>query len=91
MLGKQLELFTDRPGGRLGAGLLAAQGGRRFAAQLENFLYGELIRRGYQPVYTPVIGNVEFVRDFGPLSVLQGLASSRRSRWQTASATCCGR
>ena len=42
--------------------------------ELENFLYGELIRRGYQPVYTPVIGNVRSVRDFGPLSVLQGRA-----------------
>ena len=26
--------------------------------QLENFLYDELLRRGYLPVYTPVIGNV---------------------------------
>ena len=71
VLGKQLELFTDRADGRLGPDPLAAQGGRSIRRELENFLYGELIRRGYQPVYTPVIGNVRAVRDLGPLSVLQ--------------------
>ena len=51
--------------------------------ELENFLYGELIRRGYQPVNTPVIGNVAPVRDFRPLSRITRTASSRRSRWPT--------
>ncbi len=39
--------------------------------QLENFLNDELIRRGYQPVYTPHIGRIELVPDLRPLSVLR--------------------
>ena len=33
--------------------------------ELENFLYGELIRRGYQPVYTPDIGSVDLYQTSG--------------------------
>ena len=33
--------------------------------ELENFLYAELIRRGYQPVNTPVIGNVHLYETSG--------------------------
>ncbi|HOM18693.1 MAG TPA: threonine--tRNA ligase, partial [Thermoguttaceae bacterium] len=33
--------------------------------ELENFIYGELLRRGYQPVYTPVLGRVELYETSG--------------------------
>jgi threonyl-tRNA synthetase len=33
--------------------------------ELENFLYAELINRGYQPVNTPVIGNVNLYKTSG--------------------------
>ena len=57
VLGKQLELFLIDPA--VGSGLvLWLPKGAIVRRQLENFLYGELLRREYLPVYTPVIGNV---------------------------------
>jgi threonyl-tRNA synthetase len=57
LLGKQLELFMIDPD--VGSGLVFwLPKGAVVRHELENFLYGELIRRGYKPVNTPVIGNV---------------------------------
>jgi len=57
VLGKQLDLFLIDP--KVGSGLvLWLPKGAIVRRELENFLYGELVRRGYQVVYTPVIGSV---------------------------------
>jgi threonyl-tRNA synthetase len=57
VLGKQLELFLIDPA--VGSGLvLWLPKGAIIRHELETFLHGELMRRGYQAVYTPVIGNV---------------------------------
>ncbi len=64
VLGKQLELFLIEPA--VGSGLVFwLPKGAVIRHELENFLYGELIRRGYQPVYTPVIGNVHLYETSG--------------------------
>ncbi len=64
LLGKQLELFLIDP--MVGAGLvLWLPKGAVVRRELENFLYGELIRRGYQPVNTPNIGRVELYETSG--------------------------
>ncbi len=58
VLGKQLELFTTSP--LVGSGLILWQPkGAIIRGILENFVREELIRRGYEPVYTPHIGRVE--------------------------------
>ena len=64
VLGKQLELFTIDP--MVGSGLvLWLPKGAVVRRQLENFIYDELTRRGYQPVYTPAIGKVELYETSG--------------------------
>ena len=64
VLGKQLELFFIDPA--VGQGLVFwLPKGAMVRHELENFLYGELIRRGYQPVNTPVIGNVHLYETSG--------------------------
>ena len=64
VLGKQLELFLIEPA--VGQGLVFwLPKGAAVRRELENFLYDELIRRGYQPVYTPVIGNVHLYETSG--------------------------
>jgi threonyl-tRNA synthetase len=64
VLGKQLELFMIDPA--VGSGLVFwLPKGAIIRHELENFLYGELIRRGYQPVNTPVIGNVHLYETSG--------------------------
>lgn len=58
VLGKQLELFTIDP--MVGSGLILwLPKGATVRRELENFLYGELQRRGYQGVNTPNIGRVQ--------------------------------
>ena len=58
VLGKQLELFSISP--LVGSGLvLWLLKGATVRGILENFIKDELVRRGYQAVYTPVIGRVE--------------------------------
>jgi len=58
VLGKQLELFTISP--LVGSGLvLWLPKGAVIRGTLENFIRDELIRRDYEPVYTPNIGKVE--------------------------------
>ena len=64
VLGKQLELFMIDPD--VGQGLVFwLPKGAIIRRELENFLYGELLQRGYQPVYTPVIGNVHLYETSG--------------------------
>jgi threonyl-tRNA synthetase len=64
VLGKQLELFFIDPA--VGQGLVFwLPKGATVRRELENFLYAELLRRGYQPVYTPVIGNVHLYETSG--------------------------
>ena len=64
VLGKRLELFTVDP--RVGSGLILwLPKGARVRSELEQFIRGELQRRGYEPVYTPHIGRVELYRTSG--------------------------
>jgi threonyl-tRNA synthetase len=64
VLGKQLELFFIDPA--VGSGLVFwLPKGAIVRHELENFLYAELIHRGYQPVNTPVIGNVHLYETSG--------------------------
>jgi threonyl-tRNA synthetase len=64
VLGRQLELFFVDPA--VGSGLVFwLPKGAVVRHELENFLYNELIRRGYQPVNTPVIGNVHLYETSG--------------------------
>lgn len=64
VLGKQLELFLIDP--EVGSGLvLWLPKGATVRRELETFIYDELIKRGYQPVYTPAIGRVELYETSG--------------------------
>jgi threonyl-tRNA synthetase len=64
VLGRQLELFMIDPA--VGSGLVFwLPKGAIIRRELENFLYDELIKRRYQPVYTPVIGNVHLYETSG--------------------------
>jgi threonyl-tRNA synthetase len=64
VLGKQLELFMIDPD--VGSGLILwLPKGAAIRRELETFLYGELIKRGYHPVYTPVIGRVNLFQISG--------------------------
>jgi threonyl-tRNA synthetase len=64
VLGRQLELFLIEPS--VGQGLVFwLPKGMVVRRHLENFLYDELLRRGYQPVSTPVLGNVQLYETSG--------------------------
>ncbi len=64
VLGKRLELFAVDP--EVGSGLILwLPKGAIIRRELENFIYGELMRSGYQPVYTPNIGRVELYQTSG--------------------------
>lgn len=63
-LGRQLELFAIDP--MVGSGLILwLPKGAIVRRELENFLYGELMRRNYLPVYTPHIGRIELYQTSG--------------------------
>ncbi|GAC1467827.1 MAG: threonine--tRNA ligase [Isosphaeraceae bacterium] len=63
-LGKDLHLFTISP--LVGSGLILwMPKGALIRGVLENFLKDELIKRGYQPVYTPHIGKIELYQTSG--------------------------
>lgn len=63
-LGKDLGLFTISP--LVGSGLILwMPKGAIVRGVLENFLKDELLRRGYQPVYTPHIGKIELYKTSG--------------------------
>ncbi|MCL4110104.1 UNVERIFIED_CONTAM: hypothetical protein GTU68_024949 [Idotea baltica] len=64
VLGKKLGLFTINPD--VGQGLcLWLPKGATIRATLEDFIKGELVRRGYEPVYSPHIGRVELYETSG--------------------------
>ena len=64
VLGKQLRLFHTTQ--EVGQGLaLWLPKGASVRATLEDFIKQELLRRGYQPVYTPHIGRVELYETSG--------------------------
>ncbi len=64
VLGKQLKLFTISP--VVGSGLILwMPKGATVRGILETFIKEELLKRGYQPVYTPHIGRLELYRTSG--------------------------
>ena len=64
VLGKRFELFTIEP--MVGSGLILwLPKGAIIRRQLEEFLFQELIRWGYQAVYTPHIGRVDLYQTSG--------------------------
>jgi threonyl-tRNA synthetase len=64
VLGKQLKLFTISPA--VGSGLILwMPKGAMVRGILESFIKDELLKRGYQPVYTPHIGRLELYRVSG--------------------------
>ena len=64
VLGKQLKLFTISQA--VGSGLILwMPKGATVRALLETFIKDELLKRGYQPVYTPHIGRLEMYRTSG--------------------------
>ena len=65
VLGRQLGLFHIQPD-FVGQGLcLWLPKGATVRATLEQFLRQEMLRRGYQPVYTPHIGRIEMYETSG--------------------------
>ncbi|QDT37753.1 threonine--tRNA ligase [Stratiformator vulcanicus] len=63
-LGKKLNLFHIDP--KVGSGMaLWLPKGATIRAALEDFLRGELIQRGYTPVYSPHLGRVELYETSG--------------------------
>ena len=64
VIGKQLGLFTISP--LVGSGLILwMPKGGVVRQELENFMRLELIRRGYNSVYTPHIGNINLYKTSG--------------------------
>jgi threonyl-tRNA synthetase len=64
VLGKQLRLFTISQ--MAGSGLILwMPKGATVRGLLETFIKEELLKRGYQPVYTPHIGRLELYRTSG--------------------------
>ena len=64
VLGKQLKLFTITQA--VGSGLILwMPKGAIVRGILESFIKDELLKRGYQPVYTPHIGRLELYRTSG--------------------------
>jgi len=64
-LGKQLRLFTISPD-TVGSGLILwMPKGATVRGVLESFIKEELLKRGYQPVYTSHIGRLELYRTSG--------------------------
>jgi threonyl-tRNA synthetase len=64
LLGKQLKLFTISP--LVGSGLILwMPKGATVRGILESFIKDELLKRGYEPVYSPHIGRLELYRTSG--------------------------
>ena len=64
LLGKQLRLFTISQ--MAGSGLILwMPKGATIRGILETFIKDELVKRGYQPVYTPHIGKLDLYRTSG--------------------------
>lgn len=58
----------------MSGGIVVAPKGTMIRATLEDFIKAELLRRGYQPVYSPHIGRVEMYETSGHFSVLSRFA-----------------
>ena len=65
VLGRQLRLFTITPQAAGQGLILWMPRGATLRYQLESFIREELLKRGYQPVYTPHIGNLNLYRTSG--------------------------
>ncbi|MCA9099612.1 MAG: threonine--tRNA ligase [Planctomycetales bacterium] len=64
VLGKNLDLFTIDP--MVGSGLILwLPRGATIRTELESYIREELVKRGYDPVYTPNIGRVELYETSG--------------------------
>jgi len=64
VLGKQLDLFTISP--LVGSGMILwLPRGAIVRSELEKFIREELVRRKYEPVYTPHLGRVELYETSG--------------------------
>lgn len=64
VLGKRMDLFCSSP--LVGPGLILwMPNGGIIRMELQNFMQGELIKRGYSPVYTPHIGSIELYKTSG--------------------------
>ena len=64
LIGKRMDLFTINP--EVGQGLVMwLPKGATLRYTLESFLRDELIRRGYEPVYSPHIGSVKLYETSG--------------------------
>lgn len=64
VLGKQLKLFTISQVAGQGM-ILWMPKGATLRFELEQFIRAELVKRGYSPVYTPHIGNLNLYRTSG--------------------------
>ncbi len=64
VLGRQLRLFTTTQAAGQGL-ILWMPRGATLRYVLESFIREELLKRGYQPVYTPHIGNLNLYRTSG--------------------------
>ncbi len=63
-IGRELGLFTLSPLVGQGLVLWMPKGGI-VRTELQNFMQGELMRRGYSPVFTPHIGSIELYKTSG--------------------------
>jgi threonyl-tRNA synthetase len=64
VIGKQLELFTISP--LVGSGLILwMPKGAAIRTALQEFMQEELLKREYEPVFTPHIGNIELYKTSG--------------------------
>lgn len=64
VIGKQLELFTISP--LVGSGLvLWMPKGAAIRTALQEYMQEELVKRDYEPVYTPHIGSIELYKTSG--------------------------
>src|SRR5205807_6613208 len=64
VIGKQMGLFTLSPLVGQGLVLWMPKGGI-IRTELQNLMQGELLKRGYSPVFTPHIGSVELYKISG--------------------------
>jgi threonyl-tRNA synthetase len=64
LIGKQMSLFTMSPLVGQGLVLWMPKGGI-VRTELQNLMQGELLKRGYAPVFTPHIGSVELYKTSG--------------------------
>jgi threonyl-tRNA synthetase len=64
VIGKQMGLFTLTPAVGQGLVLWMPKGGI-IRTELQNLMQGELMKRGYSPVFTPHIGSIELYKTSG--------------------------